>query len=342
MGLTAIAATPMAFIRAMLVAYEKYAADPAEALQRARITPHALHRTDARITAEQMETFSEAAMRQLDDEALGWFARRLPWGSYGMLCRASISSPDLGVALKRWFRHHRLLVDNVLLTLHVTGQRADLTIEECRPIDPRMREFCLLTLLRNVHGFACWAIDSRIPLLGASFAHAPPRHHASYALMFPGPVHFNTVATGISFDAQYLRLPLRRDEAALRTMLRRALPIIVLQYRRDRLLVQRVRELLSVQQTADTLASALNMSVRTLHRQLKEEGTSLQALKDEVRRDLAIQLLTRTTRSVKQIALAVAFRNEKSFTRAFGQWTGSSPVEYRRKLSPRGRVAEAS
>ena len=337
MGHTAPAATPMAFIRAMLVAYEKYGADPTEALQRARIAPHSLHRTHARITAEQMETFSEAAMRQLDDEALGWFARRLPWGSYGMLCRASLSSPDLGVALKRWCRHHRLLVDDVLLTLRVTGQRAELTIEECRPIDPRLREFCVLTLLRYVHGFACWAIDSRIPVLGASFAHPPPVHHAAYALMFPGPVDFNAPVAGISFAAQYLSLPLRRDEAALRVMLRRALPLTVLQYRRDRLLVQRVRDLLSAHQTADTLASALNISVRTLHRQLKEEGTSLQALKDQVRRDVAVQLLTRTTRSVKQIALAVAFRSEKSFTRAFRQWTGASPVEYRRKLSPRGR-----
>ena len=338
MGPTAIAATPMAFVRAMVVAYEKYGADPTEALQRARIAPHSLHRAHARITAEQMETFSEAAMRQLDDEALGWFSRRLPWGSYGMLCRASLGSPDLGMALKRWCRHHGLLVDDVRLTLRVTGQRADLTIEERRPVDPRMREFCLLTLLRNVHGIACWLIDSRIPLLAASFAHAPPVHHASYALMFPGPVHFNAVVTGISFDAQYLGLPLRRDEAALRTMLRRALPLLVLPYRRDRLLVQRVRELLGVQQTADTVASALHMSVRTLHRQLKEEGTSLQALKDQVRRDLAIQLLTRTTRSVKQIALAVAFRNETSFTRAFGQWTGESPTAYRRKLSPRAQV----
>ena len=49
-------------------------------------------------------------------------------------------------------------------------------------------------------------------------------------------------------------------------MLRRALPPAVLQYRRDRLLVQRVCELLLAHQTADSLACALNMSVRTLHR----------------------------------------------------------------------------
>ena len=339
MGHSAPAATPMAFVKAMVVAYQKYGADPTEAFLQSRLAPDSLHRPDARITAEQMETFSETAMRQLDDEALGWFSRRLPWGSYGMLCRASITSPDLGVALKRWCRHHRLLVDDVLLRLQITGQRADLTIEECRPIDPRLREFCLLTLLRYVHGFACWVVDSRIPVLEVSFPHPPPAHHTAYALMFPGPIRFNAAAAGIGFDAQYLPLALRRDEAALRTMLRRALPLTVLQYRRDRLLVQHVRDLLSVHQTAETLADTLNVSVRTLHRQLKDEGTSLQALKDQVRRDVAVELLTRTTRTVKQIAMTVAFRNEKSFTRAFRQWTGESPVEYRRKLSPQERSA---
>lgn len=327
------AATPMAFIRAMLVAYRKYRADPTEALQQARIPERLVRREGARITASQMETFSGVAMRQLDDEALGWFSRRLPWGSYGMLCRASLSSPNLGIALMRWCRHHGLLTDDVLLSLRVAGQHAEIVIQERRPIDPRMREFCLLTLLRHVHGIACWLIDSRIPLLDASFPHPPPPHHAAYLLMFPGPVRFEAAAARISFDAQYLSLPLRRDDAALRSMLQRALPLIVLQYRRDRLLVQRVRELLARPHTAATLAQALNISVRTLHRQLKEEGTSLQALKDQVRRETAMQLLARSNRPVKQIARAVAFRNEKSFTRAFRQWTGESPAEYRRKLS---------
>lgn len=331
------AATPMAFVRTMVLAFEKYKEDPSKALEIANIEPSMLHQTAARITAAQMEIFSESAMRQLDDEALGWFSRKLPWGSYGMLCRASIGSPNLFVALRRWCRHHQLLVDDVALSLQTDGQHACLQIEEVRNIDPRMREFCFLTLLRNLHGFACWAIDSRIPVLRATFSHSPPLHHTSYSLMFPGPVHFDSASTGICFEKEYLYLPIRRDEDALRTMLRRALPLIVLQYRKDRLLVERVRALLSQQQTAETVASALNISVRTLHRQLKEHGTTLQSLKDQVRRDLAVQLLTRTTRSIKQIALSVSFQNEKSFTRAFCQWTGLSPDEYRRSLLEEGR-----
>ena len=332
------AATPMAFIRAMVVAYEKYGVDPAEALQQAQITPRELRQPDARITAAQMETFSGTAMQQLDDEALGWFTRRLPWGSYGMLCRASLTSPNLGVALKRWCRHHRLLTDDVVLKLEATGDVARFAIDERREAGPGMREFCLLTLLRYMHGYACWAVDSRIPVFEATFPHPPPRHHAAYALLFPGPVYFNAPRAGFSFDAQYLNLPLRRDERALRTMLQRALPLTVLQYRRDRLLVQRVRDLLPQHQTAETLARALNISTRTLHRQLREEGSSLQALKDDVRRDRAIDLLVRTARPVKQVALAVGFENEKSFARAFRHWTGVTPSDYRR---PAGRDRSA-
>jgi AraC-like DNA-binding protein len=161
--------------------------------------------------------------------------------------------------------------------------------------------------------------------------HAPPRHHAAYALMFPGPVRFDAPRAGLSFDAQYLALPLRRDERALRQMLQRALPLTVLQYRRDRLLVARVRELLPRHGTADALARALHLSTRTLHRQLKEEGASLQALKDEVRRERASELLLRTEQPLKQIARAAGFRNEKSFARAFRGWTGAPPGEWRRR-----------
>ena len=82
---------------------------------------------------------------------------------------------------------------------------------------------------------------------------------------------------------------------------------------------------------ADDLAALLHTSARTLHRQLREEGANLQALKDEVRRERASQLLLRTDRPIKQVAEAAGFRNEKSFIRAFRAWTGQSPGDFRRR-----------
>ena len=327
------AITPMAFVQAIVLTYERRGISPSDALAQAQIAPSALLDPASRITAWQMERISGIAMQELDDEALGWFSRRLPWGSYGMLARASLSAPSLGVALKRWCRHHGLIADDISLTLSVAGDTAMLSITEQRDLGA-LREFCLVSVLRNILGVACWLIDSRIPLLGAQFAFPAPPHQAVYGVLFSGPSVFDSAPAGIRFDARYLALPLRRDERALQQMLQRALPLTVLPYRRDRLLVQRVRQALAAHpaqtHNADALAALLHVSPRTLHRQLKEEGASLQALKDEVRRDRALDLLLRTHRPIKQVAEAAGFQNEKSFMRAFKTWTGQSPAEFRR------------
>lgn len=289
------------------------------------------------MTARQMETLSAAAMQELDDEGLGAFDRRLPWGTYGMLARASLTAPTLGVALKRWCRHHGLVTQAIRLEL-AAGAVAQITLEEQRKLPAEMRELSIAFVLRNIHGLACWYVDSRIPLQGARFPFAVPAHADAYAHMFPGPVQFGAQRAEIRFDARYLQLPLRRDESAIAAMLQRALQLTVLQYRHDRLLVQQVRQALLAhpQQThsAEGVAALLNISARTLHRQLKEEGASLQQLKDEVRCERAKDLLLRSQRPVKQVAAATGFRNEKSFIRAFRQWTGQSPTQFRQLALP--------
>ncbi|QJW85911.1 AraC family transcriptional regulator [Ramlibacter terrae] len=317
----------------MCAAYRREGRSPDQALAQAQITPAQLAVPRARMTARQMELLSAAAMQELDDEGLGAFGRKLPWGSYGMLARASLGAPELGVALKRWCRHHALLTGDLALAVTVSGATATVSVEERRPLAPEQRELALAFVLRNVHGLACWYVDSRIPLQGARFPFPPPPHADAYGHMFPGAVQFGATRAEIRFDARYLKLPLRRDERALSQMLQRALAVTVLQYRRDRLLVPQVRQALAAQpessHSAEALARLLHVSARTLHRQLKDEGASLQQLKDEVRLEKAKTLLLRTGKPIKQVAAAVGFRNEKSFGRAFRQWLGQSPSRFR-------------
>ncbi len=336
------AATPMAFVRSMLAACQRLGHDPAPALATAQIAPSQARNAHARITASQMERLSDQLMRELDDEALGWFTRRLPWGSYGMLARASISAPTLGVALKRWCRHHGLLTDDVRLTLAAPASgTATVTLTEPAPapwLTGELREFCHVSLLRNLLGLSSWLVDSRLPLLAVDLAYPAPAHADAYAVLFAGPCRFGQPHTRLHLDASCLALPLRRDEAALRQMLQRALPLTVHAYRKDRLLVGRVRQALATHpeasHSAEALAALLNTSARSLHRQLKDEGASLQALKDVVRRERAQTLLLRTQRPLKQVAQAVGFQNEKSFIRAFKGWTGNTPADYRSRKLP--------
>jgi AraC-like DNA-binding protein len=341
-----VAATPMAFVKAMAWALRQGGQDVAGVLAEAQIRPSELNRVAARITASQMEAVSHAAMRALDDEALGWYRRPWPWGSHGLLARGSIDAPNLGVALARWCRHHGMLCDDLRLDLHVQGGIATLSLHEQpqrRDLPAFVREFCHLTTLRNLHGYASWLIDSRLPLIEAAFAFAAPRHADVYGLLFPGMLRFDAQVTALRFDAALLAEPLRRDAGALRQLLQRPLVLTIRPYRRDRLLAQRVRDLLAREaaslRSAAALAERLHTSVRTLHRQLLAEGSSLQALKDAARRDRALALIQRTRQPVKRVAAAVGFLSEKSFARAFKDWTGLTPSQWRAARGPGGDTA---
>ena len=326
----------MAFIRAMVHAYALRGMDPSAALRKAQITPSQL-KSNGRVTALQMEWMSEAAMRELDDEALGWFRRRLPWGSYGMLVRASLTAPTLGVAMQRWCRHHNLLTDDIALHLHSDKHTATIELHEHYPLG-ELREFCTVSVLRNALGVACWLTDSRIDLSQTDLHFAPPAYQDSYRILFDGPSQFDAPLSRICFDAGYLQLPVRRDEAALQRMLQRALLLTVRPYRRDRLLVEKVRQALAehpqATRNADDLAALLHLSPRTLHRQLQEEGASLQQLKDSVRRERAMHLLLKTKKTIQQIATEVGFANDKSFMRAVRTWTGLTAENIRAGKTP--------
>lgn len=328
------AITPMAFVKAVVQAYALRDMSAESALHAAQIAPDALNDTQACITALQMELLCDYAMRELDDEALGWFSRRLPWGSYGLLARASISSPSLGLAVTRWCRHHGLLTQDIALSVLQDGPLATIRLQTQRDLGA-MQEFCLVSVLRNLHGFASWLVDAPVPLRRVSLPYEAPAHHAVYEVLFGAPVQFGTenAVAMLELDAHWLQLPLLRDEAALNTMLQRALPIQVRPYKPAQTLVQRVRQVLAAHpqcaHTAVTLAQALNMAPRSLHRQLQQQGTSVQQLKDDVRRHRALHLLQRTDMPIKRVAQACGFANEKSFIRAFVQWMGQAPGHYR-------------
>ncbi len=190
-----VAATPIAFVNAIVHAYVQRGMSPAHALATAQIPPHSLQNPQARITALQMEALSAAAMRELDDEALGWFSRRLPWGSYGMLARASISSPTLGIALRRWCRHHALIADDIGLHLDAVDGTATLSLSEHRDLG-MLREFCTVSVLRNaprarllVHRFPASTAGRVLSVPAAAACHglSAALRGGSALRRFPGP-----------------------------------------------------------------------------------------------------------------------------------------------------------
>ncbi|TPE53259.1 AraC family transcriptional regulator [Amaricoccus solimangrovi] len=334
--------TPAAFVRAIMQAYERRGMDPRSTLRRVGFAPEEeLLEPEGWVAIELFEALSGQAMRELDDEALGWFSRRLPWGSYGMLLRASLTAPNLEVALRRWCRHHGLLTDDVRIEPGVEDAAAVVRIREFRSLGA-LREFCLVSLLRNLHGVACWLADSRIALIGAKFPFPAPAHAEAYGRMFGGETSFDASEAELRFDAAYLRLPVVRDDVSLRRMLRDPISLMARRYRNDRLLSQRISSFLMANDglppDAEVIAARFNISVRSLQRHLRNEGTSLLTLASKARRVRAEAMLRRGDVPLKRVARVAGYGDESSFGRAFRRWTGQSPAEFRRNESSPAKV----
>ena len=79
----------------------------------------------------------------------------------------------------------------------------------------------------------------------------------------------------------------------------------------------------------EEVANALHLTVRTLRRRLREEGTSFAQLRDEVRMALAEALLAGPRLSMEQIAERLGYVDATSFGNAFKRCRARTPCSFR-------------
>lgn len=287
-----------------------------------------------RVTVAQFARLYRLLVDELDDETPGFFSRPLRGGTLKFLCLGLLDAPNLQVALHRYCQFFHVLLDEVAYQLVVDGKQASLRfIEKIPPQGNRVLVHELM--LKLVHGIASWLIAEKIPPLKISCAYSQPQHSSEYLYFYPGEVAFDQPWTAIHFDRALLRKPVRQTKQQLSGFLQKAPADWIYVSFGERLLAHRVRDYLGQQQagaTVQQVATALHLSVRTLSRRLAAEGTHFQAVKDEVRRDLAVQQLTSSDLPLATLSGQLGFEDLASFNRAFRNWTGSTPGSYRRGL----------
>ncbi|MGV8892680.1 MAG: AraC family transcriptional regulator [Burkholderiaceae bacterium] len=309
-----------------------------KAIIHAEIAPELLREAGGRLTIEQFSKLYRQLALTLDDETPRFFSRPLRNGTLKFLCLGMFSSANLNIALHRFISYFRLMLDDMGFEVtHRDGLTRIALIEHAAPKGSRVLVHELM--LKLVHGVASWMIGRKIPLVKIDFAFPRPARAPEYIYVFPGPAYFEQAQTALYVDSEYLTVPIRQDESALRDFLRNApadwlyVPFI------ERILTHRMRDylepLLNSMPTVASTARALHFSVRTLSRRLAEEGTTFQVVKDELRRDIAILQLIKTDLPIATIGSAIGFDDPATFNRAFKLWTGSAPGAYRRLGSGR-------
>jgi AraC-like DNA-binding protein len=288
------------------------------------------------VTATQFVALFYDLLHDTRDEALGLFSRPLKPGAFALMARQGLYAPDLRRALKRVAETLNLLQDDVLVALQTEGDLAGLSMQAASPGRPTPF-YAQQTLVRILWRLSAWLINVPMPVRHFAFTVAAPPDHPGLDAVFPGAKRYGQAAFGFWFSAAQLRTPVSRNEAALQAFVRDAFTHVVAPPRNFGPLAQKTRQGLthSLPQwpTLEQVAKALHMAPSTLQRRLAQEGTSLQWLRDDLRRDIAISRLSTSRVSLVQLALELGFSDSPSFQRAFKRWTGQQCSAYRR--SPR-------
>jgi len=82
------------------------------------------------------------------------------------------------------------------------------------------------------------------------------------------------------------------------------------------------------------VARELRLSKRTLQRRLTEDGITFQQLMEEARRELAQHYLLHSSLELNETAYLLGYEDANSFFRAFHEWEGTTPGQWRTIHAP--------
>jgi AraC-like DNA-binding protein len=158
-----------------------------------------------------------------------------------------------------------------------------------------------------------------------------PPDLAPYRQCFGAHVRFEQAYSAVLFSSRWLVQPTPGVDAKRHLALQLAIDA-----QRDVELIPKLQRTLRVlliqgHSSADALAQILSMHRRTLNRRLQQQGTTFQKLLDNVRLDVARELLLHNNTPIDEIASALCYADVSAFMHAFRRWTGTTPAHFRQE-----------
>ncbi|BFM06191.1 AraC family transcriptional regulator [Halioxenophilus aromaticivorans] len=307
-------------------------------LIQASIPPVILQQPNARISAAQYSHMQSLAIRAMNDELMGFSQSPQRVGTSQALCHWLVTTKNLAQALARINQFYDLLGQGFRVSYSTSASHASLKFA---PVvsDEIIAPFAYEHFMFAHHRVLTWLTSHDVPVQAVHLNYSRPTHGSDYRFMFPpAEIQFDRVQSfcELLFDRSLLSLPIKQGQEDLLLFLRRPLFNILMNAYSEQSWTARTRtalqSLLYTRPNLEAVAEHLDIHPKRLRRRLKNEGIEYQDLKDQLRRDIAINALTQSGESIEGIAELTGFAETSTFTRSFKRWTGVTPYTYRRKV----------
>jgi AraC-like DNA-binding protein len=250
---------------------------------------------------------------------------------------AAVSARSFRDALQRLARYKQLTCpEAVAVTERGDESRVEfrwLLAEETEP--PLLVDVCFAWIMGIARrGTGAPVTPKRLELRGAA------RHRKVYETHFSCPVKFESRQNAIVLRKADLDRPFQTHNADLFATVAPQLEAELSQALASTTIGEQVkgtvkRLLAGRRPEIHDVARELRVSPRTLQRRLAEDGATFQQVVRDARRELAHHYLLHSSLELKETAYLLGYDDAHSFFRAFHDWEGSPPGEWRARNGAR-------
>jgi AraC-like DNA-binding protein len=278
------------------------------------------------------ELFDIFAARTPDDFAVRC-GRATRYQNMGILGYRLLNCGTVRELLETWNRYSIVIGYPLESRLIINGNQWSLEFRPRYSLTPRALRFCMETTIAGCLPSICAMSSHDIQPISYGFPFPAPDELSRYETLAPTPITFNREAgifTGrrIDIDLRLIAVDLEA-KAICDDYCRHALARIT----NCETTSERLRAVFAASPgrlpTAAEAAALLGLSLRTLQRQLLDEGLGYHRLVEDFRHEEACGLLDQGTET-KTIAYLLGFQDVGSFRRAFRKWTGQPPSQWNR------------
>lgn len=314
-------------------------ADPAALLGRFQVDPAILDNRNGVIAYRVMVQLLERAAIELDcpDFGLRLAAAQERAKTLDLLDFAVRNSPTLGAAFRYIEDHVQAYSTATQISLEKVRDTRRVFVQFEIVLDrlPHQRQAVEHALARLQ--LAAQAISAgQIRAREIWFAHQPVAPPSVYRANLNADLRFGQSRNGLIFEERDLERPLPGADPQLYEI---ATAYIGDRYpAADKSLGTRVRTivgrlLMDGSCTPARAASTLGLHPRTLQRRLRDEGLTFEAIRDGVRREVALRYLGQPGIPLTQVAAVLGYSETSVLSRSCYRWFAASPRQVRSELS---------
>ncbi len=300
------------------------------------IDPEVFQSLTARISLDRLCRLLEACALLADDEAFGLTsARSYEAGSTGPFGYGLMAAPT-GLDFVRFLDDHIQYVTHTSysrLSMDARGAHLAWTFAPVIVKRDQYVDMSLALVMQRAKDLAPAGSD----LVELELERPPPRNPQPFRQFLSRRVSFGAGMNCVHFPRSFLDTQNPTGDRRLFELMDlqcRSLRPPVAQRGAD--FLEQVRHYLLLHVSEDDyplseIAPYFGLSERTFQRRLATHGTSLNELRDGIRKEVSFSLLTESELPISEICYRLGYSAPSAFTRSVTRWFGSSPTEVRER-----------